>query len=266
MVDYEYQPLMDNYHGYVSDMDAAYTGTDQKYMHIQRSSPDFLSDQWISNFNNEINRYIGIHDKVSHMEYLMRSCPFLSNYYTLSEFSDDEQKYNIELKNMNDYNNAPYHTVEVWEDANTYEVFANNQKITINEYRNAKDPTYNQLISFLSSDGTIHNTYVPGQYVCSNFAVDLHQHAESNLIRAHLVGITFRDGSGHMINMFHTVDRGNIYIDDTGNTAAEKARGSPDIPSTVNPVVGQAYVPQFIFATNWYHTSMGIVNSIQQYS
>jgi hypothetical protein len=266
MVDFEYHPLINNYHGDVTDMDAAYTSTDQKYLHIQRSSPDFLTDQWINNFNNEIKNYADIHNTVSHMAYLLKSCPYISNYYTLSELIGDEQKYNDDLKKLNDYNNAPYHTVEVWEAANTYVVFPNNQKVTINEYRNAKDPTYNQLINFLSSDRTIYNTYVPGQYVCTNFAVDLHQHAESSLIRAHLVEIQFTDNNNHMIVMFHTTDRGNIYIDDTGDTAEEKANGSPPIPSSVNPVIGSSYIPSYLFPTRWYHTSAGTVKDIHQLS
>lgn len=266
MVDYEYQPLINNYHEYDTNLEADYTTIDQKYLHVQRSSPDFLSDQWISNFNNEINNFVGMHGKVSHIANLLKSCPYISNYYTLSELADSEQTYNNDLKMLNDYNNAPYHTVEVWEDDNTYVVFPNNQKIDINVYRFAKDPTYDQLMNFLSSDGTIRNTYVSGQYVCANFAVDLYEHAESRLIRAHLVTITFTNGDGHMIDMFHTSDRGDIYIDDTGNTADDKARGAPNIPSTVNPVVGQAYIPKYIFSTNWYHTSIGTVKAIQQLS
>ena len=262
----KYQPLIGYYNENTTAMNDYYASMKVKYM-ADRSSPYFLSDQWVSDFAMDINEYTDIGNKLMYTDSQLNNCPYALIFDT-SQILTTERRYNATLQEMRDYYNRPKHTVEVWLDSNTYVSQTNSYTpLEIIEYRDATDPTYNQLINFMSTDKVIHNTYVPDQYVCQDFAVDLHNEAESNLIRAHLVKVTFPGvDNTHMIVLFRTVDRGDIYIDDTGNTAADKARGSPDIPASVNIAVGQSYTPQYLFPTRWYHSSIGIVAAVQQLS
>lgn len=114
--------------------------------------------------------------------------------------------------------------------------------------RNARNPTYQELVNFLAEDDTDTFSYtdtglstrtygdphdtVDKQYwldvingkedyphpnVCADFAERLHNKAEMAGIRAGYVTVDFADSdSGHALNVFKTTDRGRVYIDDTG--------------------------------------------------
>jgi hypothetical protein len=86
------------------------------------------------------------------------------------------------------------------------------------EHTCAKDPTTNELIAFLVTDDTYeHHNFIPGQFVCVNFAVLLHDRAESRGIKAYMASIMFTSGpestTKHMINAFNTSDAGWVYVD-----------------------------------------------------
>lgn len=90
------------------------------------------------------------------------------------------------------------------------------------EYTYAKDPTADELIAFLATDDTYkqHN-FVQGQFVCVNFAVMLHDRAESRGIKAYMASVMFTSGpsssTGHMINAFNTTDAGWVFVDAMDN-------------------------------------------------
>jgi hypothetical protein len=146
--------------------------------------------------------------------------------------------------------------------------YPNMTRCYVTEYRNATDPSYSELINFLRVDNTEKGLYVPGQHVCINFAVELHDNAERNQIKAHIFSIDFTYGESHACNGFNTTDRGWIYIDDTGYTAQQKATGAPSVDDLVNPIVGSPYIPKPLFPLpgNWIASqeSMGTVSHIEQ--
>ncbi|MFC2071464.1 hypothetical protein ACFLUU_01930 [Chloroflexota bacterium] len=90
-------------------------------------------------------------------------------------------------------------------------------KINLTENASANDPTWQQLVDFLSTDLTDSRKYVLGEYVCTGFMEDLHNNAEALGIRSAAVFVTFEDSEeGHTLNAFNTVDRGLVFIDNTG--------------------------------------------------
>lgn len=114
-------------------------------------------------------------------------------------------------------------------------------------YKNATDPTYDELMTFLATDHTQDTIYVYGQYECTNYAVDLYNNAECQGIKAHIVSIDFADGSpGHAIDAFNTTDRGMMYIDSTGETLSQLRQGEPNVKMIAYPQVGQSYEPQYL--------------------
>ena len=80
----------------------------------------------------------------------------------------------------------------------------------------ATNPTWSQLISFLSQDQTEQHTYIREVYDCSQFSRDVHNNAEAAGIRAAEVQIWFRNEvEGHALNAFLTTDYGLVYVDCT---------------------------------------------------
>lgn len=95
---------------------------------------------------------------------------------------------------------------------------------------NATNPTYAELVAFIVADSTDTNAYLEGgprDYVCSDFAEDVHNNAEAAGIRAAWVSIDFEgNDEGHACNAFETTDRVLVYIDCTGGK-----RGSVYFPA-----------------------------------
>lgn len=80
----------------------------------------------------------------------------------------------------------------------------------------ATNPTWGQLMAFLSQDQTETYTYIKDVYDCSQFSRDVHNNAEAAGIRAAVVHLDFRNESvGHALNAFLTTDYGLVYVDCT---------------------------------------------------
>lgn len=77
--------------------------------------------------------------------------------------------------------------------------------------KSIKDPTYAEMMQFISDDTTNYNTYVFDSYVCHDFTNDVLANAKANNIRAgyvHLEGI-----EAHAIVCFDTTDQGLIFME-----------------------------------------------------
>jgi hypothetical protein len=99
----------------------------------------------------------------------------------------------------------------------------NGRPVTI--YRNpaAHDPWLAELIRFVKADGTNQFRYVEGSFVCTEFAVRLHDNAERAGLRAAIVFVTFASGPGHALTAFRTRDHGLVFVDCTGGTGETQA-------------------------------------------
>jgi uncharacterized protein (DUF3084 family) len=82
----------------------------------------------------------------------------------------------------------------------------------------AKNPSWQQLKTFLQNDKTENHQYILNEYDCSQFSQDVHNHAEAAGIRAAEVQVNFKNELvGHALNAFLTSDYGLVYVDCTGN-------------------------------------------------
>jgi predicted RNase H-like nuclease (RuvC/YqgF family) len=80
----------------------------------------------------------------------------------------------------------------------------------------AENPTWKEMIAFLAEDQTEKHEYIIGDYDCSQFSRDIHNHAEAAGIRAAEVQVWFRnEDTGHALNAFITTDYGLVYVDCT---------------------------------------------------
>ena len=90
-----------------------------------------------------------------------------------------------------------------------------------------RDPTYAEVVAFLSGDTTDSNTYVDPTYVCSHFARDAGNSAETAGFRCAFVEMRYADG-GHAVIAFNTIDQGMVYFE-------------PQHDDEVQVVIGQRY-------------------------
>jgi hypothetical protein len=132
-------------------------------------------------------------------------------------------------------------------------------------YETANDPTWAQLLNFLRQDRTDSKSYVPGLYMCGDFATDVHNSAERAGIRAAYVAVEF-GGTYHALNAFKTTDRGLVFIDCTGIEASQS--GPSNCDKIVDVELGKRYVPKSLFPESGWSTTwrnMGIVGDVQIY-
>jgi len=90
-----------------------------------------------------------------------------------------------------------------------------------------QDPTYKQVTKFLKKDKTDQNEFVEDIYVCSHFARDVCNDAESEGLRCAYVGLIYPEG-GHAIIAFNTIDEGLVCFE-------------PQSDEMVTPVIGKRY-------------------------
>jgi hypothetical protein len=85
----------------------------------------------------------------------------------------------------------------------------------------AHDPSFDEVLTFLGRDETHEYRYTPKKFMCTEFAVMLHDHAEQAGLRCALVSIQFTQGEGHALDAFKTTDCGVVYVDCTGTLSKE---------------------------------------------
>jgi len=123
----------------------------------------------------------------------------------------------------------------------------------------ATNPTWAQLSDFLLRDKTDQKDYVPGVYMCGDFARDVHNNAEGAGIRAAYVAVELPSGY-HSLNAFQTTDRGLVFIDCTGLEASQS--GPSNCDKTVDVKLGKTYVPESLFPECPYNLTWGDMGTI----
>lgn len=136
----------------------------------------------------------------------------------------------------------------------TYCDSANGTAIILHNNEMAENPSYKELIDFIQEDRTNWKDYVEGEYMCGDYAWEVHDNAEAAGIRAGFVYIKFAgDSVGHACNVFETTDSGTIFID---CTEADKI---------VQVSYAEEYKPGRISNSFVEYSSMGIVEDYDIY-
>jgi hypothetical protein len=133
-------------------------------------------------------------------------------------WNDDPKKY--EENSLDENDKVPSITPSYNSDVTVKKMCRNNicnvggdgQKLVLKNYASSTNPSYKQLISFLKADKTDELPYT-STFVCSDFAVRLHDNAEKAGIK---MGWCASDSSNHAWNIVETTDRGIVYVDCTG--------------------------------------------------
>ncbi len=93
---------------------------------------------------------------------------------------------------------------------------------------NTHNPTYQEVKDFLAEDRTNSKHYVKDQYVCSDYASEVNNNAESRGIRCAVVELRWPNDYAHALVAFDTVDKGLLYFE-------------PQSDAQVTVEVGQSY-------------------------
>lgn len=98
-----------------------------------------------------------------------------------------------------------------------YEIKGSGSPVKLFNYKNATDPSWEELIDFLEEDSTDRQPYIEDLFDCTDFAEMLHNNAEAVHIKGAWVGIYYvGEEYGHALNAFNTKDKGLVYVDCTG--------------------------------------------------
>ncbi len=91
----------------------------------------------------------------------------------------------------------------------------------------AVNPTWSQLIQFLSTDRTYQHQYIEHIYDCTEFSRDMHNNAEASGIKCLFIQIDFDNTRlGHDVVAFMTTDYGLVYVNCTEhNTICRLEKG-----------------------------------------
>jgi hypothetical protein len=92
----------------------------------------------------------------------------------------------------------------------------------------AHNPSYQEMKDFLAKDPTNSKVYVKEQYVCSDYASEVNNNAESQGIRSAVVELRYPNDFAHALVAFDTSDRGFIYVE-------------PQFDTEVKVTIGQSY-------------------------
>jgi pyruvate/2-oxoglutarate dehydrogenase complex dihydrolipoamide dehydrogenase (E3) component len=139
------------------------------------------------------------------------------------------------------------------------------QGANIVNYETASDPTWAELSDFIREDKTDRRAYVPGVYMCGDFARDVHDNAEQAGIRAAYVTVRL-PGDYHALNAFKTTDRGLVFIDCTGLQLSQAGPTNRD--KTVDVKLGRNYRPSSLFPESGWNVlweNMGTILDVQIY-
>lgn len=140
---------------------------------------------------------------------------------------------------------------------------ADGHTIILRNYSGARNPSWNELLSFLKNDDTDEYAYNNG-FKCCDFAELLHNNAEAAGWRCAFVVVHIsRFVEGHALNAFETTDRGLIFIDSTGSNLPKSPKNQDKI---VKVEVGKPYIPESLFPeTGWNikWENKGIVDTIK---
>jgi len=99
-------------------------------------------------------------------------------------------------------------------DDGAIECGGNGDPIVLIDNSDATNPSYAELVAFIQMDLSDTNMYIDGEYVCADYAEDVHNNAEVAGIRTAWVGLDFEgNNEGHAVNVFETTDKGLVYID-----------------------------------------------------
>ena len=93
---------------------------------------------------------------------------------------------------------------------------------------NLHNPSYQEMMDFLSQDTTDSIPYVTHEHMCVDYAAQVNNNAEAKGIRCATVYILNNEGIGHTIIAFETTDRGFQFVE-------------PQYDRVVRLVIGQSY-------------------------
>jgi hypothetical protein len=173
---------------------------------------------------------------------------------------DKHNKYNT--RNNNPASNPPDNPT-VSDNTDDGHTATDNAGVNLINNPNAKDPTYDQVVSFIKSDQTDKIPY-SSSYQCDQSARDVHNNAEAAGIRTAYVSIKLSNPDDlQFCDAFQTTDRGLIYVDCTGDPGGPETSNCDCIVKDMS--VGAIYHPESLYSPFDRDYTQGTIESFKLY-
>ena len=143
----------------------------------------------------------------------------------------------------------------------------------ISEKPTLRNPSWEELKTFLWEDKTDQLEYVFPTFVCEDFAKTLQTNAKKAGLGCAFANVKLKgypdwfnygipSNTGHALNAFETTDRGLVYIDCTGLPSGFGGPGNCD--KIIDAQIGGEYIPRSVFPNllGWHWVSMGTIVDI----
>lgn len=128
---------------------------------------------------------------------------------------------------------------------------ADGHRITLANNVSARDPSYEELKTFLKADLTDQILYNYSSFVCADYAETVHNNAEKSGIKAGFVSINFNEiNVGHACNVFNTTDEGLVFVDCTGDCE----NNFQNYDTIVTMGIGEKYDVKGLFGSEKYYS------------
>lgn len=115
-----------------------------------------------------------------------------------------------------------------------------------------KDPTYQEMKAFLTSDKTNSKMYIENIYTCGDFCASVINNASKVNIRCGYVSIWYSN-SAHAIVVFNTTDKGLVFIE-------------PQEDEEVKLQVGKSYSSTIIVTPGYYYSKPSYNDIVLKYT
>ena len=204
-------------------------------------------------------------EKIILIEIVILICIFTIATVKLKSLSVDISKLELEKKNLNcliqdkneEIQNINRQISDTNAQINQTRNSLNNVAEELKLLRSGKrytlhDPTYSEVISFITSDKTDKKQYSE-HFTCINFAQEVNNNAEARGIRCGVVFVNLSGGDGHALVAFNTTDRGLVFFE-------------PQSDERVNLQVGKDYWADCVIPRGNYYYERDPNNTVEDFT
>lgn len=123
----------------------------------------------------------------------------------LNDVNDNLNAVNSQISNVNDEINQVVENLE--ENSSELEYLESGSRYELH------DPSYSEVVSFISSDRTDKKDFIENVFECRHFAQEVNNNAEEQGIRCAYVRISLSGPYPHACIAFNTTDKGIVYYE-----------------------------------------------------
>lgn len=104
-----------------------------------------------------------------------------------------------------------------------YMVDSKGTPIVVRSIWEVHNPTFQQVVDFARNSKISDIPYEPGKFMCTEYAMLTREKAREQGMRCGIASLQYSRGIGHAMCVFHTTDKGLVFLDLTGSSDEHEA-------------------------------------------